>query len=301
MKYFKSFMLLAAMSLFVACSSDDESYNSNEGVTAGFATDSLIMKENSGIFNIPIVIEGQRNGEINLTVQVLPTDGSNQAVEDQHFLITTKNLRLPQDTTATSILNVQIKTIDDQEINENREFKLKITSLNGAKLQKDEIVVVLRDNDAAFYEKFFGKWTIKFTDYDGVEQSKTVNISGPTDEEDPDYDKTLTASCPGMFNVGVSLDCQWHFRYSFDTATKKGTLAFILGEVIATYSTAYEWRWASDDGTNYTFDDIATEWELGEKDAFPTTITWNPNQYMYLLMTNGFWDLIREVSMTKVQ
>lgn len=89
MKYFKSFMLLAAMSLFVACSSDDESYNSNEGVTAGFATDSLIMKENSGIFNIPIVIEGQRNGEINLTVQVLPTDGSNQAVEDQHFLITT--------------------------------------------------------------------------------------------------------------------------------------------------------------------------------------------------------------------
>lgn len=301
MKYFKSFMLLAAMSLFVACSSDDESYNSNEGVTAGFATDSLIMKENSGIFNIPIVIEGQRNGEINLTVQVLPTDGSNQAVEDQHFLITTKNLRLPQDTTATSILNVQIKTVDDQEINENREFKLKITSLNGAKLQKDEIVVVLRDNDAAFYEKFFGKWTIKFTDYDGVEQSKTVNISGPTDEEDPDYDKTLTASCPGMFNVGVSLDCQWHFRYSFDTATKKGTLAFILGEVIATYSTAYEWRWASDDGTNYTFDDIATEWELGEKDAFPTTITWNPNQYMYLLMTNGFWDLIREVSMTKVQ
>lgn len=301
MKYFKSFILLAAMSLFVACSSDDESYNSNEGVTAGFATDSLIMKENSGIFNIPIVIEGQRNGEINLTVQVLPTDGSNQAVEDQHFLITTKNLRLPQDTTATSILNVQIKTVDDQEINENREFKLKITSLNGAKLQKDEIVVVLRDNDAAFYEKFFGKWTIKFTDYDGVEQSKTVNISGPTDEEDPDYDKTLTASCPGMFNVGVSLDCQWHFRYSFDTATKKGTLAFILGEVIATYSTAYEWRWASDDGTNYTFDDIATEWELGEKDAFPTTITWNPNQYMYLLMTNGFWDLIREVSMTKVQ
>jgi len=297
MKYIKICMLFVAALLMASCSDDDESINSNS-TTIGFANETIVVKENVGFFNVPINIEGARNGDIKLTVEA-SASGANGAVEDVNYMITDKTLSLLNDTTTSETLNIQIKTIDDQEINENREFKLKITSAEGGQLQRSEVTVVLRDNDAAFFEKFFGKWTITFTDHEGVEQKKTMTISGPTDEEDPDYDNILTATCPSMFNVGVALNCEWHFRYTFDSTTKKGTLGFMLGETIATYSTSYAWVWACDDGVNYTFDDITTEWSLDANDKFPTTITWQPEQYMYLLMTNGFWDTVEKISITK--
>ena len=298
MKYFKSFILLATVTLLAACSSDKAGNNTMVDTVAGFASTEITVKENVGYFNVPISITGVRNGNVKLTVEVIP-DATNPAIEDEHYLITTKTLTLLASDNESETLNVQIKTVDDSEINEARKFKLKIINIEGATLTNDEVTITLRDNDAAFFEKFFGKWDITFTDHDGVVQTKTVTITGPSDEEDPDYNNILTATCPAMFNVGVELDCEWHFRYSFDASTKQGTLSFILGEVIATYSTAYRWVWACDDGVNYTYDDITTSWQLGENDTFPTTITWQPDQYMYLLMTNGFWDTVENISMTK--
>ncbi len=302
MKEIKSYLLLAAVALFTACSSDDASFNSNDGVTLGFADTELVAKESSGFLSIPITIDGKRNGDIKMDIEVVP-DETNPAVEDVNYIITTKHLQLLNDTTSSETLNVEIKTIDDTEINDARKFKLKIVNVQGAKLTNQEIAITLRDNDAAFFEKFYGKWDITFSywnDNDALEEiTKTMTISGPSDENDPDYENLLTASCKGMFNVGIALDCQWHFRYTFDKVTKKGTLAFVLGETVATYSTSYAWMWTNNDGTQYTFDDVSTTWELGEGDAFPTTITWQEDQYVSLTMTNGIWNEAYKISMTK--
>lgn len=273
MKHIKFFLLLAVATLFAACSSDDESINSNASTTVGFTTDKLVMKENSGIFKVPIAINGQRNGDIKMNIQVI-AEGSNPATEDTHFLVTSKNLTLLNDTTSAETLGVEIKTVDDNEINEARTFKLKITNLQGAKLERDEIEVVLRDNDAAFFEKFFGKWLFQAVNSDGAAFEKTITISGPSDEEDPNYNNLLTATGVGFLNVGVALDFQWHFRYSFDSATKKGTLGFVMNEIISEYGGSYQWIWLTDDGANMSTEDLTAEWQLGDGDSFPTEITW---------------------------
>ncbi|MBQ6651913.1 MAG: hypothetical protein IJM81_00750 [Prevotella sp.] len=305
MKYAKIFMLFLAAGLFAACSDDDDAVNSQQ-TSVGFASEELVVKENSGYVNVPIQIEGYRNGNIYVEVEAAPT-GENPAIEDEHYMITDKTLTLLNDTTETATMNVQIKTIDDQEINEARTFALNIKSLEGGQLTTKTINITLRDNDAAFYEKFFGKWRISFYDYDNDGNyaviEKNITITGPTDEEDPEYDNILTVSAPSMYNVGVDLDFSWHFRYSFDAATKTGTLGFIMFETVSTYSTSYAWTFLSDDGEQYLTDDLVAEWALGANDAFPTTIEWESDAVLdFVLLANyGLWGIWDHIKIEKVQ
>ena len=61
MRYLKLFMLLAMSTAFVACSDDEESYNSND-VTVGFTATEYSIRENASIVDIPINIVGKING-----------------------------------------------------------------------------------------------------------------------------------------------------------------------------------------------------------------------------------------------
>ena len=54
MKYIKSLLLLGVVAFFAACSSDDESYNSNDSVTLGFADTQIVKKEN--VFKHSLVV-----------------------------------------------------------------------------------------------------------------------------------------------------------------------------------------------------------------------------------------------------
>ena len=273
MKYAKIFMLFLAAGLFAACSDDDDAVNSQQ-TTVGFASEELVVKENAGYVSVPIQIEGYRNGNIYVEVEAVPT-GENPAIEDEHYMITDKTLTLLNDTTKTATLNVQFKTVDDQEINEARTFALNIKSLEGGQLTTKTINITLRDNDAAFYEKFFGKWKISFYDWNGFDKAnygvveKTITITGPSDEDDPDYDKVLTV---------------------------------ILGEIVSTYSTNYAWLFAGINGENFVFDDIFANWQLGEGDTFPTTIEWNPDNELFLVRNNGeVWGIWDHIKIEKVQ
>jgi len=306
MKYAKIFMLFLAAGLFAACSDDDDAVNSQQ-TTVGFASEELVVKENAGYVSVPIQIEGYRNGNIYVEVEAVPT-GENPAIEDEHYMITDKTLTLLNDTTKTATLNVQFKTVDNQEINEARTFALNIKSLEGGQLTTKTINITLRDNDAAFYEKFFGKWKISFYDWNDFDKTaygvveKTITITGPTDEDDPDYDKVLTVSAPGMYNVGIDLDFSWQFNYSFDAAEKTGTLGFILGEIVSTYSTAYAWLFAGINGENFVFDDIVADWQLGDGDTFPTTIEWNPDNELFFVRNNGeVWGIWDHFKIEKIQ
>ena len=117
MKYIKLFMLLAVVSLFAACSSDDD-YNTNE-TTVSFANNAITTKESAGIVNIPINVTGLRNGDISLRI-VTEEVGENPAKEDVNYMITDKTLTLKADTLQSGVINVEVKMVDDNEINENR-------------------------------------------------------------------------------------------------------------------------------------------------------------------------------------
>lgn len=301
MKYIKLFMLLAVVSLFAACSSDDD-FNTNEA-TVSFASDSVVTKESAGLVNIPINVTGLRNGNVTVTVKAEEV-GTNPAKEDVNYMITTKTINLKADTLKSGVMNVEVKMVDDSEINDNRSFKLTIVSANGAKVGTNaSAVVVIRDNDAAFYEKFFGKWKLTGKQYDGestTDFSKDVTITGVTDEDNADYDNILTATGSGLLNVGVSLDCEWHFRYSFNKETKQGTLGFICGEQIASYGTKYQWVWATDDGNSFTTTDLTASWSLGENDAMPSTITFPADKTLWFYQPGkGWWMQLSELKLVK--
>ena len=307
MKYIKFFMLMVVAVLIASCSSDDATYNSETGTTVGFTSDTIKVKESTGFFNVPIAIEGKRNGDIKFQIEVLAA-GDNPATEDKDFMITGKTLTLLNDTTSSDALKVEIKTIDNSEINEARMFKLKIVNLQGAQLVNDEVVVVLRDNDAAFFEKFYGKWTFSAIDSEGAPVERTITITGPSDEEDPDYEKVLTVTGNSFLNVGVALNFQWHFNYSFDTATKKGTLGFVMGELVSSYSTAYQWTWYKNVGTDLSDEDLTAVWTLGEGDSFPTEIVfeetmvddWSEGSYLWFYQPGaGWWERYGKIKLIK--
>lgn len=298
MKYLKLFMLFVAAPFIASCSSDDDDYNTAETIIS-FQSETLKTKESAGFFNVPITVEGVRNGDVNVTITTTPAE-VNGAIEGEHYRITDKTLALTMaDTASTATINVQVEALDNPDINEDRSFTMTIVA-NGGTVKTQQITVVLRDNDAAFYEKFHGKWTLTAIGDGDVPVRKTITISGAIDEEDPAYNKELTVSAPKLFNVGVDLDCSWKMSYTFDQNTKKGSIGIICGEEIASYGGVYSWIWATDNGVSLTIDPVVAEWALEENDAFPTTIEFPKGQTLYLYQNGaGYWDYIYDVVLTK--
>ena len=304
MKFTKLFMLALGAMFVASCSNDDDKVNNLE-TTVGFQKETLSIKENSGIVNIPITIEGYRNGNVSVEI-VAEGTGANPAKEGVNFRITDTSLTLlaKNDTTNSAVLNVELQTIDDDEINEPREVTLTIKSADGAKIGKQKIVVTLRDNDSAFYEKFFGKWILKGVDHKGVAFEKLATITGAIDENDTKYNKVLTITVPGLFNVGVSLDCEWRLAYTYDKQTKTGTLSHVmLDDLVATYGSAYQWVFVTEDEEGYLDDSpVTTSWKLGENDAFPTEITWDEDQIIYLYQPGeggGLWAYMTDLKLVR--
>lgn len=59
MKYIKLLMLLAVVTFFGACSSDDDSWNSAADVTVSMKNPTMVIKENMGLTNVPIEVKAR--------------------------------------------------------------------------------------------------------------------------------------------------------------------------------------------------------------------------------------------------
>ncbi len=215
MKYIKLFMLLAVVAFMGSCSDDDESWNSKSGVTVSMENESMRFKESVGIVKVPIKVEGEANGPVSVTVEVKET-GSNPAKENVNYYITTKTIKISDNTG-----NVELECVDDDKINDARTFEISIVSAKGATVGSNATTAVtLRDNDSEFYEKLQGSWVMNCT-FNDAPTKWDVKIVGATDEEDEDYNKVLYIT--GM------LGYQWttaKLSYDFDKATGKGSVAF---------------------------------------------------------------------------
>ncbi len=216
MKYIKLFMLMAAVTFFAACSSDDESWNSASDVTVGMAKAEMTVSEGKGLFNVPIEVKGKTNGNVFVTVEVKEV-GKNPAKDDVHYYVTDKTISI-----SDSVANVEIETVDDEDINDPRTFQVTIVDAKGAKISENaSTTITLKDNDAEFYSKLQGKWTLTGVDRSGNPVSWNVTITGASDETEADYNKKLYV---GGF-AGEST-CQAELSYYFDKDTKQGRLVF---------------------------------------------------------------------------
>lgn len=229
MKYIKLLAIALATTSMVACSDDDNNWNSASDVTVSMAQTELSVKENKGIFDVPVQVEGEANGPIRVTVEVTEV-GESPAMDDVHYLVTSKTIIIPADATTG---NIEISTVDDGEINQARQFNVTIVNVEGAQVGSNTTTLVnLKDNDAAFYEKLQGDWKMNFTSrYDG-EASWNVKVVG-FDEGEAGYDQTLYIT--GI--LGYSF-CQLEMSYFFDTASKTGYVEIPLGTYVADYDDA---------------------------------------------------------------
>ena len=213
-------MLFAVAAVFAACSdSDDKSWNSNSA-TVSMAQGAMTVSEAKGLFNVPVAVSGERNANVQITVAVTAAE-VNPATEDVDFLITTKTINISPDQTQG---NIEILTVDNDDINENRSFTLTIVDVKGATLGDVKATeVTLKDNDALFYEKIAGAWKMNSVSKAGAAQSWDVKVH-VAEEGDADYEKFVYVT--GMMGYDWTMAT---LAYNYDKETKKVCLMFVTG------------------------------------------------------------------------
>ena len=209
-------MFLAVASVFAACSDDDSSWNTAADVTVSMKTTAMKVKENVGIFNVPVVVTGETNGPVKVNVSVKET-GDNPAKKDVNYLVTDTTVII-----SDGEGNIEIKAVDDDEINDPRTFSVTIISAEGAKVGTQATTeITLRDNDSEFYDKLQGTWTMTSLSRSGAAQSWTVTIAGDGEDAD-DYDGHylyVTGMMGYDFTTAV-------LTYNYDKATNAGSVTF---------------------------------------------------------------------------
>lgn len=221
MKYIKLLMLLAVVTFFGACSSDDDSWNSAADVTVSMKNPTMVIKENMGLTNVPIEVKGKTNGNVYVTLAVKEV-GEKPAKEDVHYYITDKTISI-----SDSIGYVEVEPVDDDEINADRTFEITIVEAKGAKIGNATTQVSLKDNDSQIYEKLQGKWKLTGVSRQGAPMESVVKIIGASDEKDGDYNHTLYLT--GMAVSSSSARLSFNAKDGYVAFDNLGKYNFIEG------------------------------------------------------------------------
>lgn len=214
-------MLLAVVTFFGACSSDDDSWNTASDVTVSMKNSKMVIKENMGLTNVPIEVKGKTNGNVYVTLEVKEV-GNKPAKEDVHYYITDKTISI-----SDSIGYVEVEPVDDDEINADRTFEITIVEAKGAKIGNATTQVSLKDNDSQIYEKLQGKWKLTGVSRQGAPMESVVKIIGASDDSDADYNHTLYLT--GMAVSSSSARLSFNAKEGYVAFEKLGKYNFIEG------------------------------------------------------------------------
>lgn len=228
MKYIKIFALAVGLFSLVACNDDKKEYNTSAEVEVEMGESEVTTRENRGLFNVPINLVGKANGAVSVTVDVEAV-GAEPAHEAElvngnrvgNYVITTKTLNIPEGVTS---VNVQINPVDDDDINDDRTFKVTIVKAEGAVIDKskDATLVTIKDDDRYPYEKLQGDWVMSWTSMDQNGTTTTVSefvtIEGYS-EDRPNYNKVLKLT--GLFaDYLTNEESLLNMNYFFDEETE---------------------------------------------------------------------------------
>ncbi len=211
---FLAFALAAAA--LTACSDDDKSYNSAEGVTVSLGLTELNVPEDftGTMCFVPVKLSGEANGPVTVTVGV--TEGENPAIETAHYHITSKTVIIPKGVTEVS---VEFRPTGDTEINDDRQFTMFIESVEGAEVAgNDRTEIKLLDDDHYLpiaYKNIQGTYTFTATNNKGASVTETWTVAGVGENEEG-YLKNIKIS--GLNGSSNSV-CPAAFRFDATTLT----------------------------------------------------------------------------------
>lgn len=200
MKYIKLFAVALGMFAMVSCD-DSKDVNTAKDVTVEMEQNEVTVKEHAGRFYVPIKVTGEPNGPVKVRVKV-EGSGSNPAAPFENrngewtgnYIVTSEEINIPADEKTASI---EISTVDDREQNEDRAFLVTIESVEGATVGTNATtIVIIKDNDSIPYERLQGDWSFTYYDFDNLEQTINVSLSG-FDEESKKYGVELQLN--GMY------------------------------------------------------------------------------------------------------
>lgn len=232
MKLTKYLLVACSALLFAACSHEDD-WNTDSNVTVQFESATFKAKENSDLFYVPLEVSGKTNGPIRVTVDVAEVS-ENPAVANTHYIVTSKTVVIPNDSTEVSL---EIAAVNDMDINDDRQFKITITNVEGAKVgQNNSVVVTITDDDSLFYEAIQGTWKFSGLEFwePYPEDEYTVKITGAP-EGDENYEKILYVSgVAGVANLTAEVE------YYYDEESNTITIGFPLGQFVGVYGGTYD-------------------------------------------------------------
>ncbi len=188
MKYFKLFLLVAAVAFFGSCSDDKETQNTNKDVVVEMESPTFSAKEGAGAVKVPIKVTGKTNGNVYVTLAVKEV-GDNPAKEDVHYYVTDKTITISDGTGYA-----EYRAVDDKEINDDRTFEFEIVEAKGATIgAQKSCIVTIKDNDKDPYDRLQGKWLLTGKDQDGKTVIWPVTITEPQKKladgsENPSYE-----------------------------------------------------------------------------------------------------------------
>lgn len=230
MKYFKLFLLVAAVAFFGSCSDDKETQNTNKDVVVEMESPTFSAKEGAGAVRVPIKVTGKTNGNVYVTLAVKPV-GDNPAKEDVHYYVTDKTITISDETGY-----VEYRAVDDKEINDDRTFEFEIVEAKGATIgAQKSCKVTIVDNDKNAYDRIQGKWQLTGKDIDGKTVSWPVTITEPqkkladgSNNPSYDYEYGYYLYMSGLLEIPTS---SARLNFYYDEGSGQGYVAFdCLGE-----------------------------------------------------------------------
>lgn len=224
MKLNKIFAAALAVVAMTACD-DDENVNTAD-VTVSMQQPTMSVAEDFSVgvyYNIPVILSGETNGPVTVTVDVEGV-GSSPAVEDEHYMITSKTIVIPAGETEGSI---EFHPSSNDDINNDRQFTVTIVAASGAKIGSNSTTLVtLLDEDHLLPEalsKLVGTWSSATT-----RGSYNCTISALPDDDPDHLKKVLLTGIGGLNYLGdVVLD------FSLDASTGMIILQMPMPQLLA--------------------------------------------------------------------
>lgn len=279
MKYFKLFLLVAAIAFFGSCSDDKETQNTNSDVVVEMESPTYSAKESAGSVKVPIKVTGKTNGKVYVTIEVKEC-GNNPAKEDVHYYVADKTI-----TISDSIGYVEYRAVDDRVINEDRTFQFVIKEAKGAKIgTQNATTVTIVDNDDQPYDRLQGEWKLSAKDPDGQDASFTVNITEPAQfnedgTQNREYGKVLYMD--GFMGLSAADGVNMiKLNFSYNEKTLQGYVAFDCTETYTWFTNSFTGLGEADVKVRNA--DNSNSPLFGNWDSDFTTVTFTPGSGIML-------------------